>query len=97
MLAQLYDVTIDSLVSTESVDGIDVLPPPTGKGIWRTVTISENGKVEIPKEAMELFNIIEGDKLIVLNEEHGLAMVPENLFREVMEKAMESASREIDE
>ena len=43
-LADFYDVTIDSLLKTETVDKIGMIPPaPNGRNIWGSVTINERG------------------------------------------------------
>ncbi len=44
LLASLYGVSLDSLVSDNSIDGITEVPPaPKGKDIWGSVTRSERG------------------------------------------------------
>ena len=36
LLAEVYGTTIDSLVRTEPVEGVGMIPPaPTGKNIWK--------------------------------------------------------------
>ena len=53
-LAEVYGVTIDSLVKTTTLDGKGVLPPPQkGKNIWGSVVINERGQLVIPKEVRE--------------------------------------------
>ena len=49
LLAQVYDVSLDSLLKTESTEGVGQIPPaPRGKNIWGSVTIGERGQIVIP-------------------------------------------------
>ncbi len=46
-----------------------------------------NGKVIIPEEALRIFNLKEGDELIVLGDtEQGIALVPKKSYEEFFEK-----------
>ena len=50
LLAAVYGVTIDSLIKTETADGIGMIPPaPKGKNIWGSVTVSDRGQTKIPQ------------------------------------------------
>ena len=91
LLAAVYGVTIDSLIKTETADGIGMIPPaPKGKNIWGSVTVSDRGQIVIPKGARELFDIQPG--LIGLSDEEGIALVPAERFERSMKMAMEFAS-----
>ncbi len=94
-LAEVYGVTIDSLLRTEKMEDNTVLPPaPKGKHIFGTVIVSERGQIVIPKRARDLFAIKGGDRLILLGDEtEGLALVKESVFTERMEQAMELAAK----
>lgn len=94
-LAEVYGVTIDSLLRTEKMEDNTVLPPaPKGKHIFGTVIVSERGQIVIPKQARDLFAIKGGDRLILLGDEtEGLALVKESVFTERMEQAMELAAK----
>lgn len=95
LLARVYGTTIDSLVRTEEVEGVGVLPPaPQGKNIWGTVTVSDRGQIVIPKGARDLFGLAGGTRLIVLSDERGIALVPAELFEDVMQRAMGIARAE---
>lgn len=95
-LAELYGVTIDNLIKTETADGIGMIPPaPKGKNIWGTVTINERGQIVIPKAARDKFGLTGGQRLVVLSDEEGMAMIPAEKFEETMRKAMEFASVEV--
>lgn len=90
LLAEVYGTTIDSLVKTESVEGVGMIPPaPKGKNIWGSVAIGERGQIVIPKGARDLFGLTGGQRLIVLSDENGIALMPEEAFMARMKKAME--------
>ena len=93
-LADVYGVTIDSLVKTETVDGEMTIPPaPKGKNIWGSVTINERGQLVIPKAVRDIFGLTGGQRLIVLSDEkEGIALVPAEVFEERMKKALDFAS-----
>ena len=93
-LAEVYGVTIDSLVKTTTLDGKAVLPPPpTGKNIYGSVTINERGQLVIPKEVREKFGLTDGQRLIVLTDDkEGIALIPSEMFEKKMRQAMEYAS-----
>ena len=87
LLAQVYGVSLDSLMKTETAEGVGVIPPaPQGKNIWGAVTIGERGQIVIPKAARELFELKAGARLIVLSDEHGIALVPAEDFERIMQK-----------
>lgn len=92
-LAEVYGVTVDSLIRTETMEDNTVLPPaPRGKHIFGTVTVSERGQIVIPKQAREVFAIKGGDRLILLgDEDEGLALVKESVFTERVNQAMRLA------
>ena len=92
-LADFYDVTIDSLLKTETVDKIGMIPPaPNGRNIWGSVTINERGQVVIPKAAREKFGWSGGERMIVLSDDEGVALIPAETFEAKMKAVMEYAS-----
>ena len=93
LLAAVYGVTIDSLIKTETADGIGMIPPaPKGKNIWGSVTVSDRGQIVIPKDARDKFGLTSGTRLIVLSDEEGIALIPAERFERSMKMAMEFAS-----
>ena len=97
LLAEVYGTTIDSLVRTEPVESVGVLPPaPKGKNIWGSVAVSERGQIVIPKGARDLFGLTGGQRLIVLSDESGIALIPDKAFmaniKAVLEKSVENES-----
>lgn len=90
LLAELYGTTIDSLVKTTTADGIGVIPPaPKGKNIWGSVTVNDRGQIVIPKGARDKFGLNAGQRMIVVSDEAGIALIPAEAFEEGMKKAME--------
>ena len=93
LLAAVYGVTLDSLIKTETADGIGMIPPaPKCKNIWGSVTVSDRGQIVIPKDARDKFGLTGGTRLIVLSDEEGIALIPAERFEINMKKAMEFAS-----
>ena len=93
LLASVYGVTLDSLIKTETADGIGAIPPaPKGKNIWGSVTVSDRGQIVIPKDARDKFGLTGGTRLIVLSDEAGIALIPAERFERSMKMAMEFAS-----
>lgn len=91
-LADFYDVTIDSLIKTTKEDKIGMIPPaPKGKNIWGSVTINERGQIVVPKAAREKFGLSGGQRLIVLSDDEGIALLPAETFEEKMKAIMECA------
>ena len=98
LLADVYGTTIDSLIRTESVEGVGIIPPPPrGKNIWGSVAISERGQIVIPKGARDLFGLTGGQRVIVLTDEHGIALIPDEAFMVNMKKAMEYMEKKLEE
>ena len=92
-LADFYNITVDSLLKTETEDKIGMIPPaPKGKNIWGSVTINERGQMVIPKAAREKFGWKGGQRFIVLSDNEGIALLPAETFEEKMKKIMEYAA-----
>ena len=89
LLADVYGVSIDSLIKEERVEGLGRLPPaPLGKSIWGTVMVNDRGQIVIPKDAREKFQITGGTRLIVAGDNVGIALIPVEIFEEGMKRAM---------
>lgn len=98
LLAEVYGTTIDSLVRTEPVEGVGTIPPaPKGKNIWGSVAVNDRGQIVIPKGARDLFGLTAGRRLIVLSDESGIALIPDEAFMAGMNRALEQMERDIDE
>ena len=95
LLAQAYGISLDSLLKTSTVDGIGMVPPaPQGKNIWGSVTVGERGQIVIPKAARDLFELKAGDRMIVLSDENGIALIRAEEFERRMQKLMDLISGE---
>ena len=98
-LAELYGVTIDSLINfSDKVGTITLTPGPKGKHIFGTAKINDRGQVVIPKKARELFGINNGDSLIVLGDEAaGIALIKADVFEKQINDIWNSMKQEISE
>ncbi len=94
-LAAVYGVSIDSLLKTTQAEGIGQLPPaPVGKNIWGSVVIGERGQIVIPKAARDQFALSGGQRLVVLSNEEGIALIPAEKFEARMKAVLAFASAE---
>lgn len=77
LLAQLYGVSLDDLVSHDSA-AFSLPVPPRGKHLFGVVRIGEKGQIVIPQAARRVFGLRPGDTLVVLGDEaQGLALIRE--------------------
>ena len=98
LLAEVYGTSIDSLIRTAPLEGVGAIPPaPKGKNIWGSVAVNDRGQIVIPKGARELFGLTGGQRLIVLSDENGIALIPDKAFMANMKRAMEYMDRKLDE
>ena len=98
-LADVYGITIDSLLKSETIDGKTAIPPaPKGKNIWGSITINERGQLVIPKAVRDIFGLTGGQILIVLSDDQeGIALVPAEVFEAKVKEAMNFASIKSDD
>ena len=81
LLAEVYGVTIDSLMKSDNDEVREELKPaPRGKNIWGTITINDRGQLVIPKAAREKFGLVGGERLVVLSDEEGIALIEAKKF-----------------
>lgn len=86
-LADLYDISVDTLIHYDQEK--EHMPiPPKGKHLFGTVKVGERGQIVLPKKARDLFRIKQGDLLVVLGDENpetaGIALVPgETILRNI--------------
>ena len=98
LLADAYGTTVDSLIRTEPIKGVGMIPPaPKGKNIWGTVAVNDRGQIVIPKGARDLFGLTGGQRLIVLSDENGIALIPDEAFMAKLQKTLEYMDRGNDE
>ena len=96
-LAEVYGTAIDSLIRTENVEGVGLIPPgPPGKNLWGSVTMNERGQIVIPKAARDKFNLKGGDRLIVGSDDFGIALLPAEAFEERLRDLMENSRKPLE-
>lgn len=86
LLAQIFDVTLDNLVHfTSPIPGLVV--PPRGKHVFGLATMDEDGRIQIPIPAQNVFLLKPGDRLLVLGDEsQGLALMRESdIFKRLLQ------------
>lgn len=67
-LANVLDVTIDSLVNHDDChEGYPI--PPSGLHLFGVVRMGERGQIVIPKKAREVFDLHPGSELLMLGDE----------------------------
>jgi AbrB family looped-hinge helix DNA binding protein len=86
-------VTLDSLLKTETIEGVGIVPPAEkGKNIWGTVTFGDRGQIVIPKAARDHLGIKGGDRMIVASDDVGIALIPAEFFESKMQEIMNKLS-----
>lgn len=97
-LAEIYGVSIDSLIREENVEGVGIcVPAPRGKHIWGSVTMNERGQIIIPKVARDALGLEGGRRLVVLSDEVGIALLPVETFEAHIKAMMDYACVDRDE
>ena len=92
-LAKVYGISIDSLMD-DNGDSSNIIPPaPPGKNIWGTVTIGERGQIVIPKAARDRFGLKGGDRMVVLSDEVGIALLPAEFFERMVKEYLDSPEK----
>ena len=82
-IAEYYDLSIDALV-TLSLEGMDMNEKTNdGKYIFGMVKVGCDGQIKIPEYALEVFNVHEGDRLMVMGDtaKGGIALAKISLGR----------------
>ena len=55
--------------------------------------VGEKGQIVIPKDARKHYNLKPGDSLMLIGNDHGMAMVKPEIFYELIGQAMEGLKR----
>ena len=80
-MADTFGVSLDDLANYESDENFGLGVPPKGKHLFGLVTVGEKGQIVIPAKARKIFDISQGDRLLVLGDEgQGLAIVKADSF-----------------
>ena len=69
----------------------ELKPAPRGKNIWGTITINDRGQLVIPKAAREKFGLVGGERLVVLSDEEGIALIEAKKFEANLQKMKDLA------
>ena len=92
-LADIYGMSVDDLMNGYGKNSASIIPPaPPGKNIWGVVTIGERGQIVIPKAARDRFGFKSGNRLIVVSDEVGIALLPTDFFGKIMNGPLDRAS-----
>ena len=59
-----------------------------GKYIFGVVKVGDKGQIVIPKDARNVYGIKPGDALIMLGDEHGIALLKTEIFQSAIDQAM---------
>ena len=80
-LADIFGVSLDDLANYEPEYNLGLNLPPKGKHLFGLVTVGDKGQIVIPARARKIFNISQGEQLVVLGDEgQGLALVKAESF-----------------
>ena len=92
-LAELYDVSLDEMLSSETINmGFEIAPK--GKYLFGLLTVGANGEVILPEKARRLFHIHPGDELLLLGDvERGLALLNGEFIKRMLDQAQKDAMR----
>ena len=91
-MSRLYNITIDDLVMYAK--NPDSENSPKGKHIFGVMKIQNDGTIKLPKKALEVFELKEGDKLLLLGDENqGMALVKLKGFIEFAESILKAADK----
>ena len=81
IIAEIFGVSLDDLANYSSDDNLGLGVPPRGKHLFGIVTVGEKGQIVIPSRARKIFDISQGDRLVVLGDENqGMALIKSESF-----------------
>lgn len=90
LLADVFGVSIDDLISYSRDNSMGLNVPPKGKYIFGMVKVGDKGQIVIPAKARKVFDIKPGDNLIVLGDEgQGIAIIKEKGLLDLIQTAKE--------
>lgn len=80
-LAEVLEVSLDDLANYEPEKNMGLGLPPKGKHLFGVVTVGDKGQIVIPARARKIFDISQGDRLVVLgDEQQGIALIKAETF-----------------
>lgn len=90
-LADLFDVTVDTLVRSFAEEDKKTVITPKGKHVFGMVQVNDKGQITIPKQCRQVFDIKPGEMLLILgDEEQGIALVKSGEFFDCFRDAITS-------
>lgn len=95
-LADLYGITIDSLFDAV-MDNKKKNIAPKGKHIFGAVRVGKDGTIKLPKKALRVFNIHDGEMLLALGDENqgGIALCKTTFFIDILKSMKASGCDDI--
>ena len=79
-ISEVFSVSLDELVNNNPAS-VTLPAAPKGKHIFGVVKVGDKGQIVIPANVRQIFNIEQGDELIVLGDDNqGLALLKEKDF-----------------
>ena len=92
-LAELYDVSLDEMLSEETM-GLGLEIGPKGKYVFGLLTVGANRELILPEKACRLFHIHSGDELLLLGDvERGLALLNGEFIKRMLDQARKDAMK----
>ena len=92
-LAELYDVSLDEMLSEETM-GLGLEIGPKGKYLFGLLTVGANRELILPEKACHLFHIHPGDELLLLGDvERGLALLNGEFIKRMLDQARKDAMK----
>ena len=92
-IAGLFDVSLDELVNYKP-DETNIPIAPKGKYAFGAVTIDEEGRITLPKKALDVFKLKPGDKLMLLGDvKQGMVLTKMNFFTSLFESVMKNQDK----
>ena len=89
-LAEIFGVSLDDLANFEPEKNLGLGLPPKGKHLFGVVTVGDKGQIVIPAKARKIFDISQGDQLVVLGDEkQGMALIKADSFLAFSERLRE--------
>ena len=89
LIAEVFNVSLDELVNYTPELSELTNPPPKGKHLFGLVKVGDKGQIVIPAKARQVFDIKQGDELLVLGDEtQGLAIIKANDFLDMAAEIM---------
>ena len=64
-----------------------------GKYIFGVVKVGDKGQIVIPRDARRQYDIKQGDALLLLGDQNGMALVKTQIFEDLISQVMEGMTK----